>query len=197
MALSRYELRRQVVLEEANAIGSAVNFALMLPAKVQAPIIKDLKDFTALRIQLGSPYDHKVMADQVARSNALQADLWARAVALSASASPQSLPVQRYISSLNEMNNVAEKRITALRNHVPVVITFMLAGTAIIAMGFSGYSAGMGGGRRRYASVIMTILIAGLIVLMLDLQRPDRGSIEIPTQPLQDTLAAFPPGFGP
>ena len=192
MALSRYELRRQVVLEEANAIGSTVNFALMLPKAGQAPILADLKKFTALRIKLGTPYNRDLMASQVAQSNTLETDLWSRAVAVSAAA-PQSLPAYRFIASLNEMNNIAEKRVTALRNHVPVVITFMLAGTAIIAMGFSGYAAGLAGGRRRYASLIMTVLIAGLIVLMLDLQRPDRGSIEIPTQPLQDTLAAFPP----
>ena len=31
IALSRYDTRRNVVLEEANAIGSTANFALMLP----------------------------------------------------------------------------------------------------------------------------------------------------------------------
>ena len=193
MALSRYDLRRQVVLEEANAIGSTVNFALMLPQADQAPIIADLKGYTNLRINLGAPYDPAKLDADIKRSGELRDDLWKRAVAISA-AEPQSLPGYRFIASLNEMNNMGEKRITALRNHVPVVISFMLGGTALVAMGFAGYGAGVSGAKRRYAHAIMTVLIAALITLMLDLQRPDRGTIEVPTRPLEDTLAAFPPG---
>ena len=37
MASARYDLRRAVVLEEANAIGSTANFALMLPALTARP----------------------------------------------------------------------------------------------------------------------------------------------------------------
>ena len=39
LALSRYEARRLLVLEEANAIGSTANFALMLPDPAQKPIL--------------------------------------------------------------------------------------------------------------------------------------------------------------
>jgi hypothetical protein len=57
MAESRYDLRRSMVLEEANAIGSTANFALMLPQPAQAPILSLLRDYTAVRITLGVPYD--------------------------------------------------------------------------------------------------------------------------------------------
>ena len=38
LALSRFDVRRTLVLEEANAIGSTANFALMLPEPTQRPI---------------------------------------------------------------------------------------------------------------------------------------------------------------
>ena len=192
MAVARYDLRRQTVLEEANAIGSTVNFALMLPQADQAPVLAELHEYTNLRIGLGSPFDPAKLDADVKRSGDIRADLWRRGVAAE-TAQPQSLGVYQFVFNLNEMNNMGEKRLTALRNHVPFVITFMLGGTALIAMGFVGYGAGVNGNRRVYADVVMALLISGLIALMLDLQRPDRGSIDIPTQPLQDTLAAFPP----
>ena len=193
MALDRYDLRRQVVLQEANAIGSTVNFALMLPQPDRGPILADLKDYTQIRIALGAPYDPARFVAEVKRSGELRADLWRRAVAAE-TAQPQSLGVYQFVWNLNDMNNMGEKRVTALRNHVPVVVSLMLAGTAVVAMGFSGYGAGVSGVKRRFANVIMALLVSTLIALMLDLQRPDRGTIEIPTQPLQDTLDAFPSG---
>ncbi|HME25684.1 MAG TPA: hypothetical protein VKI44_30850 [Acetobacteraceae bacterium] len=55
LALSRYDTRRTLALEEANAIGSTANFALMLPEPAQGPILSLLRDYTAVRIGLGVP----------------------------------------------------------------------------------------------------------------------------------------------
>lgn len=192
MAVARYDLRRQVVLEEANAIGSTVNFALMLPDADRAPIVDDLRRYTELRLALGAPYAPNRLEDDIALSSKLQGGLWTKAVAVSRAA-PDGLPGYRFIMSLNEMNNVGEKRITALRNHVPVVILLMLAGTAGVALGFAGYSAGAAGIRRRVGMAVMSLLVAMLISLTQDLQRPDRGTVEVSTQPLRDALAAIPP----
>lgn len=57
IAISRYEARRNWVLEEANAISSTVNFALMLPQPAQKPIIDLLREYTEVRIGLGIPFD--------------------------------------------------------------------------------------------------------------------------------------------
>src|SRR5271166_553669 len=57
IALSRYDARRTQALEEANAIGSTANFALMLPAPAQEPILALLREYTAVRVMLGIPFD--------------------------------------------------------------------------------------------------------------------------------------------
>jgi hypothetical protein len=119
MALSRYETRRDLVLKEANAIGSTANFALMLPPSAEGPILSMLREYVTVRKGLGGPYDSSRMKRDVARSLDLQARLWREAAAVTA-AEPQSLPVYCFVSSLNEMNNVHESRLTALRNQVPV-----------------------------------------------------------------------------
>jgi hypothetical protein len=90
LALSRYDARRTLVLEEANAIGSTANFALMLPEPARKPILKMLRDYTEVRIGLGVPYDPAKLQRDIALSLQLQAALWQQAVAVSAAA-PQSL----------------------------------------------------------------------------------------------------------
>jgi hypothetical protein len=125
MAESRYDKRRDLVLEEANAISSAANFALMLPEPAQEPILKLLRDYAAVRVALGVGFDPAKMEQDIARSLDLQVRLWRQAEVVTA-ANPQSLAADRFVGSLNEMNNIHERRLTALRNRVPIAVMFML-----------------------------------------------------------------------
>jgi uncharacterized membrane protein YtjA (UPF0391 family) len=192
IALSRYEARRDMVLEEANAIGSTANFALMLPEPSQGPILSLLRDYAGVRIGLGVPFDPAKMERDVARSLDLQTRLWQQAVALT-KAAPQSLPIYRFVASLNEMNNIHERRLTGLRYHVPAEIVFMLVGVAMVAMGFTGYSAGVAWTHRRIANLIMCLTVAVLIMLVVDLDRPSRGLVQVPVQALVDATRGIQP----
>lgn len=192
IALSRYDARRTMVLEESNAIGSTANFALMLPEPAQRPILSLLREYTDVRIGLGVPYDPPKLQRDITRSLDLQTKLWQQAVAVS-TAAPQSLPVFRFVASLNEMNNIHERRLTALRYTVPSAVLFMLIGVAMVAMGFTGYNAGVTGARRRPATTIMAVTVAVLIMLVIDLDRPARGLIQVPMQPLIDAANGFRP----
>src|SRR3954469_22530535 len=174
IALSRYEARRNMVLEEANAIGSTANFALMLPKTSQESILSLLRDYTTVRIGLGVPFNPPKMEHDVARSLALQSQLWQHAVAITQEA-PQSLPAYRFVASLNEMNNIHERRLTVLRNHVPPEVMIILIAVSMVAMGFTGYHAGVVGTHRRIINLIMPVTVAVLIVLVVDLDRPSRG----------------------
>jgi hypothetical protein len=192
MAESRYDLRRTMVLEEANAIRSAANFTLMLPAQAQPAILSLLREYAAVRIAIGIPFDPPKMQRDIARSLELQARLWQQAAAVMA-ANPQSAPAGRFVAALNELNNLHEKRLTSLRNHVPVVVTVMLVATAMVALGFTGYNAGVIGARRRVPSLIMSVTVALLIMLIVDLDRPYRGLIQVPNQALVDAAQDIPP----
>jgi hypothetical protein len=191
LALSRYDLRRTMVLEEANAIGSTANFALMLPTEAQPPILRLLRDYTTARIGLGIPHDPEKLARDVARSTDLQSQLWQRAVALS-NAARQSLPLHRFVGSLNEMNNVHERRLTGLRNQVPPEVMGILIGVSMMAMAFTGFQGGVSDARRRAINLFMAAIIAILIMLVVDLDRPSRGLTVVPVQPLIETLHGIP-----
>ena len=191
LSLARYDTRRQVVLEEANAIGTTANYALMLPGDDRGRVLAMLRDYTALRMTLGAPHDEAKFGRDIAASNAILTRLWQTTTALSNGA-PQSLPTYRFVDSLNETTNIAEKRVTALRNHVPVIVLLVLSVTAMVSLGFAGYSAGLSGISRYIGLSIMAAMIAVLIALTIDLDRPNRGSIDISVQPLRDALAAIP-----
>jgi hypothetical protein len=189
LALSRFDARRDLVLEEANAISSTANFTMMLPESEQAPILELLREYAVVRINLR--LDPRGLEQDINRSLAMQAQLWRQATAVTAAA-PQSLLTYRFVASLNEMNNTHERRISALRYHVPVQVLFMLIGIAIVAMGFAGFNAGATGARRIFPHMIMCVTVAGLIVLVVDLDSPNQGLIQVPVQALVDALHGIP-----
>ena len=97
---------------------------------------------------------------------------------------PQSLSASRMVVSLNEMNNIQENWLTALRNHVPGVVMLLLIAVAMVATGFAGYHAAARGSHSRVVTFIMSLTIASVIMLVLDLDRPARGVIQVTVQPL-------------
>ena len=70
------------------------------------------------------PYDPAELARDVARSMELQNQLWQQAVVVT-TAALQSLPAYRFTASLNEMNDIHESRLTAMRYHLPGVVMFL------------------------------------------------------------------------
>lgn len=191
LSLARYDARRGMVLQEANAIGTTANYALMLPEGHRPAVMELLRTYTKVRTGLGAPYDEARFARDVATSNQLLARLWQQATAITAE-QPQSLPSYRFVSALNDQTNIAEARVTALRNHVPVTVLLVLSIIAMLSLGFAGYSTALGGFDRHIGLTIMAAAITLLIVLTIDLDRPERGSIEISAQPLIDAYQALP-----
>ncbi|MGE5203020.1 MAG: hypothetical protein ACM3O6_13245 [Acidobacteriota bacterium] len=170
--LSRYETRRDLVLEEANAIGSTAHLAMMLPQQVQTPTLSLLRDYAAVRIGLGFPCDPAKLERDVAKSEDFLAELWRQAMAVS---EPQSQPAHRFIKSLEELTRIQEGRRITLGYHVPDPALLMMFCVAIVAMGFTGYQAGLTNNPLRAANLIMAATVAIVIVLVVDLDQPARG----------------------
>jgi hypothetical protein len=191
LALSRYDARRGWALEEANAISSTANFALMLPKQAQRPILSLLRQYALIRRDLGIPYDPFKMNADIARSVEIQNTLWQQATQLSDD-DTRSLAINRFINSLNEMNNVHERRLTALRYHVPYAVTFILMGVSMLVIGFTGYHVGITGARRHGSLLMMTLMVTAVIMLIVDLDRPARGLIQVPVTALEDALQGMP-----
>jgi hypothetical protein len=182
-ALSRHEARRALIVEEANAIGSTANFASMLPKQAQQAVLGLLREYAAVRIGLGRPYDPAKLERDIDKSRELLAQLWQQAAAVSEA---QSLPTNRFIISLDEMTKVQQQRIISRQYDVPSAILFMMLGVAFVAMGFTGYQSGLTESRLRAATLITAITIALVIVLVIDLDQPARGFIRVPVQALVD-----------
>ncbi len=194
MALTRFDARKQAVLDEANAVGTAALRAQMLPAAQAGSSADLLAQYAKVRLALGtSGYETPAWTDAVARSLDLQNRLWREAVAASA-ADSHSIPIGLYIQALNDVIDMHEKRLTALRNHVPETVVLLLYLIAIVSTGFTGYGAGLNGDAERGSKLLMVLLIATVLILVIDLDRPYRGLITVSQQPMRELIQGLPSG---
>ena len=137
MALSRFEGRRDAVLNEANAIGTTALRARLLPAPHNAQALKLLQEYVQVRLDIAQRIPSRAeLNDAIARSNALQEALWQQAQAVAAKDTGM-VPTGLFIQTLNEMIDNQEKRLTAVRNRVPTIVLIALYGVATVASAFT------------------------------------------------------------
>jgi hypothetical protein len=143
MALSRFEGRRDAVLNEANAIGTTALRARLLP-EPHTETLKLLREYVQVRLDITQrvPTPEEFSA-ALSRSSEIHEALWQQAKAMAAKDSG-IVPTGLFIQSLNELIDDQEKRLTALRNRVPNVVLLALYGVAAVAGAFSGYAGGLG-----------------------------------------------------
>ena len=144
MAVGRYENRRDLVLKEANAIGTTYLRASFLP-EAHAKAVEDLlRRYTDARLSFYSAgSDSAKIAAAEDEAAKLQRELWAQTVTAGKEA---ATPITTtFINALNETIDLDATRLHALRSRVPGAVWLLLlivAGTGCFA---SGYSAGASG----------------------------------------------------
>lgn len=190
MSLNRFEARRDAGLNEANAIGTTALRARLLPAPHAAEGMKLLHEYVRLRLDMNSgtlaPPDWSAAA---AGASAIQESLWQHAKAVAATDNEIVL-TGLFIQTLNEMID-NQKYLIATHYRVTSIVLIALYCIATIAIGFTGYAGGQESRRSRVPVHIMGILIASVILLIQDLDRPSSGFIRVSQQPLTDTAGAI------
>ena len=175
MAASRFDARRQVVLEEANAIGTAYLRARLLPEPQRAEVAKLLREYVDVRVR--GVQEGKV-AEAVARSEEMHEQLWSRATA-AAEKNPGSIMTGLFIQSLNEVIDLHAKQVLiGVRSRIPISIWGGLFALAIGGMVSMGYQAGLSATRRSPAMLLLVLAFAGVLFLIGDLDRPYEGLLD-------------------
>src|SRR3954453_794417 len=143
MALTRFEARRDAVLNEANAIGTTALRARLLPEPHRTESLKLLREYAQIRIDyIPTGRSFAELPPLIERSNNLQEALWQQVKALSARDN-NLVPTGLYIQALNEMIDDQAKRPSALRNSIPALVLLLLFAIAAVSCGFAGYASGL------------------------------------------------------
>jgi hypothetical protein len=174
-ASTRYDARRQLVVEEANAIGTAWLRLDILTPSAQAPLRDLFKQYVDARLDIyrASAVEQRAAA----RTAELQREIWARAVA-TANEMGQVAPYTVLLPALNDMFDITTTRAEARHLHPPVAVFIMLGVLTLIGSLFAGYGMATGPHTRAHTIGFAAVLALALFVIV-DFEFPRWGLIRV------------------
>jgi hypothetical protein len=186
MAVSRYDLRKQLVVEESTSIGTTYLRAQLLPEPYRSEISRLLRQYVDIRLEFFAVgADLERVAQVGDETEKLQDELWAQAIAAGA-VDHHAITTGLFLQSLNETIDLPAKRLAALQNRIPEIVIFLLFFGGVLAVGVVGYGYGLGTRRSVFLLSALSVLIAVVVLVIIDLDRPRRGLITVSQQSMQD-----------
>ena len=179
-ALSRFDLRRSQIVDEANAIGTAYLRIDLLPSSAQAPLRETFRNYVDARIATYKKLpDLKAARSELARSQQLQADIWTQAVA--ATRLPESRPGAEVLMmpALNQMFDITTVRLMAAQMHPPNIIFYMLVGLALASALLAGYQSAGGKAYDWVHQIGFAGIVAFTVFVILDIEFPRLGFVRL------------------
>jgi hypothetical protein len=185
IANQRFDVRRELVLEEANTIGTTFLRAGYLPEPYASQSRELLREYASVRLKL---VELDTYAEARLRSEELQPMLWALAQDLirTQAANPA---YNIYVDSLNKTIDLHESRLTALITaRLPITIYLGMFIVASLGLFMLGYQSGINGQRNWIVTLALILIFAGVMLLIIDLDRPWGGFLRVNQQPMIDLI---------
>jgi hypothetical protein len=178
-AFARFDTRRQLIIQEANAIGTAYLRVDLLPAEAQVPLRESFREYAATRAaQQQYVADTPAARNDYAKTVELQNKIWTQALAASSGPEYQSARML-LIPALNEMIDIVTSRTRAIQTHPPLLVWVALSVLALACAGMAGYSASSTEHPKYFYFVAFAAMIAFTLYIILDAEYPRYGFVRL------------------
>jgi len=177
-AAARFDERRHQIVEEANAIGTAYLRLDLLPPEHAAALREQFRRYVDSRIRTYALLpDVDAARAELARSVALQGEIWKGAVAAS-QATPAPIAAL-LLGALNEMIDITTTRLAMTTMHPPPVVFMMLGGTCLLCALVVGYGMPRSKSRHPLHVLAFATMLTAVVYVILNLEYPRLGLIRI------------------
>ena len=190
MSVVRFDARRLLLVDEANAIGTSFWRAQLVPPPEGPELANLLREYTQKRIDFSKASraqfitaEDRDINESHQRSGELQKEMWSRAAAF-AQKDPRSVTAGLLLQTLNQTFDLEASRWAAFHAHVPASVIWADCMMALLASVLVGYSLGLAGHRSIFHVVMLAVCITVVMMVILDLDDPRHGFIRVGYRPL-------------
>jgi hypothetical protein len=187
IAQPHYDQRKEIIVDEANAI-AAVHFrAEMLPEPFRGKILVKLREYLNSRTDFAKEdLDESALRASLARSKQLLHEMEEQAVALVEQNASPVIPI--FVLALNQLGELTEKRLAAEENRIPPAIWLMVVLIAVLNCLVTGYSMHR---RLLVNMIVLPLTVAIVMALVAELDSPRTGVIRVGQRSLERLQLEF------
>lgn len=182
-ALSRADMRKQAIVHEANAIGTAFLRANLGSEPGRSELRQRLLDYARTRLVKEDLYG-EAQRKAIDRSLEAQSRLWPAAERALKGELPG--PIQGAImQSVNEVLDTHAIRLAVINDRIPGAVLALLLLVAVASLAVAAQNAALNGAINRWRMSAFSFILAALMLMIVDFDRGQSGLIRINLQPLE------------
>ena len=193
LTVQRFESRRHLVIDEANAIGTAYLRVDLLQPNDQPGMRHEFQRFTDAQIKLGEQLNSgQNISDQIKTTQSAQHRIWELAMTAYESDPHESTRIL-FTPAINQMFDLASTRIEASETRMPGMIYLLLVLLSFASAVLAGRGLAGRPNREWGHRIVFSAVLALVLFVILDLDDPRQGSIRIDhaDQMLQDLRSSM------
>ena len=179
---TRFIERQDLIVQEANAIGTAWLRAALLDEPHRSELRQTLESYTAHRIAVFAGNAGGLDPGKLDEVDPLHARIWSAALAGVEQRPAATLAV---LPPVNEVIDLHSTRLAAANKHIPYLVLALLVACSALALGVMGYGCGVAGRLRAPLTYSLAFLIGTALWVTIDLDYPRRGVIRLNDAPLE------------
>jgi hypothetical protein len=187
-AASRYINRVDIIVKEANALGTAYLRADAIAEPERGELKAALKEYTADRVTLLTRERLDQIEPLLAKVGGLHERMWRSAIKATQDSAPLMAVV---LPPINEVIDIHSTHLAMARRHLPIPIMAVLLGAAAISVGIIGFGNGRVGRRFFVLDSVYGVVLAVALWMTIDLDYPGIGIIRLSNLPVVETLGAM------
>jgi hypothetical protein len=189
MALSRHEQRRQMVVNDSNAIGDFYTSASCTAEPVRGQLQGVIRQYVEHRLAMTKErLDEANFQKRLAEAQ----EMHSRMQVLVARAVEEKTPVVvPLVNTLNEVTSNDAARLSAFRDRLPPSVVALLFLVSMVSMAFIGRQEGVSGEHHFGTALGFVILVCLVVWVTLDLNQPERGMITVSQEPMERLLSGM------
>jgi hypothetical protein len=174
-AASRLDARRQLIVQEANAIASAYMRVDLLPNAEQPEVRRLFREYLDERVRISAMSNEAGALQEKHNAAKLQQAIWSRAISAMREGVPGAILL---VAAVNQMIELASARAIAVQTHLPALVLEFLIAAALLSGLVAGF--GMARGRRNWLAILTYASVVALTMyVMIDMEYPRAGLIRI------------------
>lgn len=179
-AASRFEDRRHLIADEANAIGTAYLRLDLLSSEARPALRELFRRYVDNRYRVYQQASDTVLTEtRLAETTELQGAIWEAAVAALQAQNTPGPAATLLLGALNEMLDITVTREAATQNHPPLVVFLLLGVLALVCSVLVGYSTAQTPSRSWLHTITFAAIIAVTVYVIIDLEFPRLGLIRV------------------